>query len=85
MQICVLYAGRGADRSRPWPVPKNSEKQGVTMEYLHGSVTTRWILDQPQVAAAIVGARYTRHLPSKLLTLHKVAGKVSAKAGTVFA
>ena len=30
------------------------------------SVTTRWVLDQPQVAAAIVGARYARHLPQTL-------------------
>ena len=27
------------------------------------AVATRWVLDQPQVAAAIVGARYARHLP----------------------
>ena len=30
------------------------------------SVATRWVLDQPQVAAAIVGARYARHLPKTL-------------------
>ena len=30
------------------------------------SVATRWVLDQPQVAAAIVGARYARHLPMTL-------------------
>jgi diketogulonate reductase-like aldo/keto reductase len=30
------------------------------------SVATRWVLDQPQVAAAIVGARYARHLPQTL-------------------
>ena len=30
------------------------------------SVATRWVLDQPQVASAIVGARYARHLPKTL-------------------
>lgn len=30
------------------------------------SVATRWILDQPQVAGAIIGARYARHLPQTL-------------------
>jgi aryl-alcohol dehydrogenase-like predicted oxidoreductase len=34
------------------------EKHGVSLS----SVATRWVLDQPQVAAAIVGARYARHL-----------------------
>ena len=32
------------------------------------AVATRWVLDQPQVAAAIVGARYARHLPQTLQT-----------------
>ena len=30
------------------------------------AVATRWVLDRPQVAAAIVGARYARHLPETL-------------------
>ena len=30
------------------------------------AVATRWVLDQPQVGAAIVGARYKRHLPQTL-------------------
>lgn len=30
------------------------------------AVATRWVLDQPQVAGAIVGARYARHLPATL-------------------
>ncbi len=30
------------------------------------AVATRWVLDQPQVAAAIVGARYATHLPEQL-------------------
>ena len=32
------------------------------------AVATRWVLDQPQVAAGIVGARYARHLPQTLQT-----------------
>ncbi|WP_108483010.1 aldo/keto reductase [Oceaniglobus ichthyenteri] len=38
------------------------DKHGVSL----ASVATRWVLDQPQVAAAIVGARYARHLPKTL-------------------
>lgn len=38
------------------------DKHGVSLS----SVATRWVLDQPQVAAAIVGARYARHLPKTL-------------------
>jgi aryl-alcohol dehydrogenase-like predicted oxidoreductase len=30
------------------------------------SVATAWVLDRPNVAAAIVGARYARHLPATL-------------------
>jgi aryl-alcohol dehydrogenase-like predicted oxidoreductase len=30
------------------------------------AVATRWVLDQPHVAAAIVGARYAAHLPQHL-------------------
>lgn len=37
-------------------------KHGVSL----ASVATRWVLDRPQVAAAIVGARYARHLPKTL-------------------
>ncbi|WP_299967341.1 aldo/keto reductase [uncultured Roseobacter sp.] len=37
-------------------------KHGVSL----ASVATRWVLDQPQVAAAIVGARTARHLPKTL-------------------
>ncbi|MDU8913667.1 aldo/keto reductase [Aestuariicoccus sp. MJ-SS9] len=61
------------------------------------AVATRWVLDQPQVAAGIVGARYARHLPKTLdvfdLTLdiddHARLGAVLAEAegpnGDVFA
>jgi aryl-alcohol dehydrogenase-like predicted oxidoreductase len=38
------------------------DRHGVSL----ASVATRWVLDQPQVAAAIVGARYARHLPKTL-------------------
>jgi aryl-alcohol dehydrogenase-like predicted oxidoreductase len=38
------------------------DRHGVALS----SVATRWVLDQPQVAAAIVGARYARHLPQTL-------------------
>jgi aryl-alcohol dehydrogenase-like predicted oxidoreductase len=38
------------------------DKHGVSLS----SVATRWVLDQPQVAAAIVGARYARHMPQTL-------------------
>lgn len=37
-------------------------KHGVSL----AAVSSRWVLDQPQVAAAIVGARYARHLPKTL-------------------
>ena len=38
------------------------DRHGVSLE----AVATRWVLDQPQVAGAIVGARYARHLPKTL-------------------
>lgn len=38
------------------------DKHGVSL----AAVASRWVLDQPQVAAAIVGARYARHLPKTL-------------------
>jgi aryl-alcohol dehydrogenase-like predicted oxidoreductase len=34
-----------------------------------GAVAVRWVLDQPLVAAAIVGARHARHLPATLAAL----------------
>jgi aryl-alcohol dehydrogenase-like predicted oxidoreductase len=37
-------------------------KHGVSLS----AVATRWVLDQPHVAAAIVGARYAAHLPAHL-------------------
>ncbi|SIT07475.1 Predicted oxidoreductase [Roseivivax lentus] len=61
------------------------DRHGVSLS----SVATAWVLDQPQVAAAIVGARYARHLPKTLqvfdVTLdaedHARIGVVIAKAG----
>lgn len=44
------------------------DKHGVSLS----SVATRWVLDQPQVAAAIVGARYARHLPMTLEVFHLI-------------
>ena len=38
------------------------KKHGVSLS----AVATRWVLDQPHVAAAIVGARYASHLPGHL-------------------
>jgi aryl-alcohol dehydrogenase-like predicted oxidoreductase len=38
------------------------DKHGVGLS----AVATRWVLDQPHVAAAIVGARYAAHLPQQL-------------------
>lgn len=38
------------------------DRHGVSL----AAVATRWVLDQPQVGAAIVGARYARHLPKTL-------------------
>ncbi len=38
------------------------ERHGVSLS----SVATGWVLDQPQVAAGIVGARYARHLPKTM-------------------
>lgn len=39
-----------------------ANRHGVSI----AAVATRWVLDQPQVAAAIVGARYAKHLPQTL-------------------
>ncbi|WP_299830405.1 aldo/keto reductase [uncultured Roseobacter sp.] len=58
------------DEFGPWEVFQQllavlksvGDKHGVSLS----TVATRWVLDQPQVAAAIVGARYARHLPQTL-------------------
>ncbi|WP_159712042.1 aldo/keto reductase [Geminicoccus flavidas] len=41
-----------------------ADKHGVGI----GNVATRWVLDRPQVAGVIVGARYADHLPANLAT-----------------
>ncbi len=39
-----------------------ARKHGVNL----AAVATRWVLDRPQVAGAIIGARYAEHLPGNL-------------------
>jgi aryl-alcohol dehydrogenase-like predicted oxidoreductase len=69
-----------------------AERHGVALS----SVATRWVLEQPQVAAAIVGARYASHLPQMLEVfslqldqrdhdvLASVLGRTQALAGDVY-
>ena len=69
------------------------DKHGVSLS----TIATRWVLDQPQVAAAIVGARYASHLPKTLevfdLTLDNedraviqaILDKAPGPQGSVFA
>ena len=58
------------DEFGPWETFQNLLSVLKTIGDKHGaslsSVATRWVLDRPQVAAAIVGARYARHLPQTL-------------------
>lgn len=42
-----------------------AQRHGTTI----AAVAVRWVLDQPGVAAAIVGARHARHLPGTLAAL----------------
>ncbi len=68
------------DEFGPWAKFQNllrtlksiGDKHGVSLS----SVATRWVLDRPQVAAAIVGARYARHLP---MTLEAFAFQLDAE------
>jgi aryl-alcohol dehydrogenase-like predicted oxidoreductase len=69
-----------------------AQRHGVALS----SVATRWVLEQPQVAAAIVGARYASHLPQMLEVfslqldqrdhdaLASVLGRTQALAGDVY-
>ena len=69
-----------------------ADRHGVSL----ASVATRWVLDQPQVAAAIVGARYARHLPQTLevfglkldaadrAAIDAVLGKAAGPSGPVY-
>lgn len=60
------------DEFGPWSLFQELLAALKTVGDRHGvglsAVATRWVLDQPQVAAAIVGARYARHLPMTLET-----------------
>ena len=68
------------------------DRHGVSLS----AVATRWVLDQPQVAASIVGARYARHLPQTLqvfklalddadrATLDTVMSQADGPSGDVF-
>ncbi len=88
------------DEFGPWDVFQSllhtlksvGDKHGVSLS----SVATRWVLDRPQVAAAIVGARYARHLPKTLQVfalqldeedrsaIEAVLATASSPAGPVF-
>jgi aryl-alcohol dehydrogenase-like predicted oxidoreductase len=52
------------------------DRHGVALS----SVATRWVLDQPQVAAAIVGARYARHLSQTLEVFRLALGDADRAA-----
>jgi aryl-alcohol dehydrogenase-like predicted oxidoreductase len=58
------------DEFGPWDLFQRLLKALKAIGDRHGvslsSVATRYVLDQPQVAAAIVGARYARYLPKTL-------------------
>ena len=58
------------------------DRHGVSL----AAVASRWVLDQPQVAAAIVGARYARHLPKTLdIFRHQLDAQDHARIGAVLA
>ena len=89
------------DEFGPWSLFQSLLSALKTVGDRHGvslsSVATRWVLDQPQVAAAIVGARYARHLPKTLdvfafslndedrAIIEAVISQASGPAGDVFA
>ncbi|MEM8729514.1 MAG: aldo/keto reductase, partial [Pseudomonadota bacterium] len=58
------------DELGPWPVFQELLKTLKAIGDKHGvalsTVATRWVLDRPGVAGAIVGARYARHLPQTM-------------------
>lgn len=57
-------------------------RHGVSLS----AVASAWVLDQPQVAAAIVGARYARHLPQTLQVFDcKLDAEDKARIGAVIA
>ena len=56
------FGGWGAFQELLTLLDRIARRHGVGIP----AVATRWVLDQPQVAAAIVGARYAEHLPVHL-------------------
>ncbi len=56
------FGGWGAFQSLLHLLQRIGKRHGVSLS----AVATRWVLDQPFVAAAIVGARYAAHLPEHL-------------------
>lgn len=56
------FGGWGAFQRLLQALKAIADRHGVGI----ASVATRWVLDQPGVAAAIVGARYADHLPQTL-------------------
>ncbi len=89
------------DEFGPWSVFQEllrllkdiGDKHGVSLS----TIATRWVLDRPHVAAAIVGARYARHLPMTLevfdvaldaddtAALDALLGRAPGPQGKVFA
>ena len=53
-----------------------ARKHGVSIT----AVATRWVLDQPHVAGAIVGARYAEHLPDNLAVFRFALDEVDRAA-----
>jgi aryl-alcohol dehydrogenase-like predicted oxidoreductase len=60
--IIEEFGGWGAFQALLALLDGIARKHGVSI----AAVATRWVLDQPHVAAAIVGARYAEHLPENL-------------------
>ena len=56
------FGGWGAFQTLLQALQAIGQRHGVGI----ATVATRWVLDQPGVAAAIVGARYASHLPQTL-------------------
>ena len=60
--VIADFGGWGAFQDLLALLKHIGDKHGVALS----AVATRWVLDQPFVAAAIVGARYAAHLPEHL-------------------
>jgi len=88
------------DEFGPWALFQELLQALLVVGTRHGAplsaVASAWVLDQPQVAAAIVGARYARHLPLTLqvfdvamddadrASIDTVLAKSGGPNGTVF-